>query len=156
MDTTETLKRNPALKHLDVLVGDWEMKLSNAAFLPNSSDTVTGKVSFEWVESGAFLAMYMGNKPPNMPDAIWLIGRDESTLNYTVLYYDSRKVSRLYAMSFSEGVWKIWRNSTGFSQRFEGRLSNNGNTIAADWEKSFDDEKWEHDFSVTYTRIREK
>jgi len=98
--------------------------------------------------------MYMGNKPPETPDAMWLISRDDSTSNYTVLYYDARKVSRVYEMSFSKGTWKIWRNSPGFSQRFEGKISGDGNVITAYWEKSSDGTTWEHDFDVTYTRLR--
>jgi hypothetical protein len=145
---------NPALKELEILVGDWNMELSNASFLPSSSATMTGHVSVEWVESGAFLVMHMGNKPPNTPDAIWLISRDASTPNYTVLYYDARKVSRVYAMSFSEGTWKMWRNSPDFSQRFEGKVRDDGNTITAYWEKSSNGSTWEHDFDVTYTKVR--
>ena len=145
---------SPALKDLEVLVGDWTMELSNASFLPSSSETVKGQVSFEWLEGGAFLAMYMGNKPPSIPDALWLISRDESTPNYAVFYYDTRKVSRVYEMSFSGGTWKIWRNSPGFSQRFEGKFGNDGNTLTAHWEKSSDGSIWEHDFDVTYTSVR--
>lgn len=154
MEENSSLTPNPSLKHLDVLIGEWEMELSNASFLPSASDTVKGQVSFEWLKDGAFLIMYMGNKPPGTPDAMWLIGRDESTSNCTVLYYDTRRVSRVYEMSFSDGVWKIWRNSPGFSQRFEGKFSEDGNTILAYWEKSSDGSTWEHDFDVTYTRVK--
>lgn len=145
---------NPSLKQLEILIGDWEMELSNASFLPSPSDTVKGQASFEWLENGAFLIMYMGSKPPDAPDAIWLFSRDEVQANHTVLYYDARKVSRVYEMSFSEGVWKIWRNSPGFSQRFEGKISDDGNSITAHWEISSDDSTWEHDFDVTYTRVK--
>ena len=144
---------NPALKSLEVLDGDWQMELSNSSFLPSPSDTATGHVSFQWLQDGAFLMMRMGNKPPAAPDAIWLIGRDDSTPNYTVLYSDSRGVSRVYAMSFSDGTWKIWRVAPGFCQRFDGKLSDDGNTITARWEKSPDGTQWEHDFDVTYTKI---
>jgi hypothetical protein len=154
MKKTVSQKQNPALKHLEILVGDWEMELSNASFLPNSSDTVMGRASFEWSENGAFLIMYMGNKPPNTPDAIWLISRDESIQNYIVLYYDTRKVSRIYEMSFLEGIWKIWRNSPDFSQRFEGKFSDDGNTITAHWEKSSNGSTWKHDFDVTYKKVK--
>ena len=72
---------NPALKPLEGLVGDWEMEISNTSFLPRPSDTVKGgPVSFEWVQDGAFLAMRMGDKPPGLPQALWLVGRDDSTL----------------------------------------------------------------------------
>jgi hypothetical protein len=154
MKKNSSLTPNPSLNHLEILVGDWDMELSNASFLPSSSDTVRGHLSFEWLEDGAFLIMYMGNKPPGTPDAMWLISRDESTSNYIVLYYDTRKVSRVYEMSFSEGTWKIWRNSPGFSQRFEGKFSDDGNRIVAYWQKSSDGSTWEHDFDVTYTRVK--
>ena len=145
---------NPALQDLEILVGDWKMELSNASFLPHSSDTVTGHVSIKWLEESAFLVMYMGSQPLGTPDAIWLIGRDESTPNYVVLYHDNRKVSRVYEMSFSDGTWKMWRNSPDFSQRFEGKLSEDGNTITAHWQNSSDGSTWEHDFDVTYAKLR--
>jgi hypothetical protein len=153
MAKTSSHQHNPALNHLEILVGDWEMELSDAPFLPGPSDTAKGYVSFEWVQDGAFLLMRMGDTPPSPPAAIWLISRDESTPDYTVLYYDARSVSRVYEMSFSECVWKMWRESPGFWQRYEGKLSNNGNTITAQWEKSSDGTKWEHDFDVTYTKV---
>ncbi len=150
-----SLNPNPALKELEFLVGDWQMELTNASFLPHSSDTVTGHVSFAWVEGGAFLVMYMGEPPPGAPDAAWLISRDESAPTYLVFYYDQRKVSRVYEMSFSDGTWKMWRNTKDFSQRFEGQISEDGNSIRAHWEKSTGGSLWEHDFDVTYTKARE-
>jgi hypothetical protein len=153
MAKTSSHQHNPALKHLEAVVGEWEMELANASFLPSPSDTAKGHVSFEWVQDGAFLVMRMGDKPPGPPNAIWLISRDESTPNYIVLYYDARSVSRVYEMSFSERVWKMWREAPGFWQRYEGTLSKDGNTITAHWEKAADGIKWEHDFDVTYTKV---
>ena len=131
--------------------GEWEMQLSNASFLPDPSATIKGNVSFDWLEGGAFLIMRMGD-PSSSPGAIWLINRDESSSDYKVFYYDDRKVSRIYDMSFSDNVWKLWRHSPNFSQHFEGQISNDGNKIMAKWEKSSDGQKWEHDFDVMYTR----
>ena len=152
MTQTNSGTHNPALDRLEVLVGDWGMELSNASFLPHPSDTVKGLVSFEWVQDGAFLLMRMGDKSLSPPAAMWLIGRDESTPDYTMLYYDNRGVSRVYDMSFTSGVWKIWREAPGFSQRFEGKFSDDGNTVAASWEKSLDGTQWEHDFNVVYRK----
>jgi hypothetical protein len=92
--------------------------------------------------------------PGGAPDATWLIGRDEALKDYVVLYYDNRQVSRVYGMSFSDGTWKMWRSSPGFSQRFEGKLSRDGDMITAYWEKSTGGEIWEHHFDVRYTRVR--
>jgi len=141
--------RNAALERLKIFVGDWDMEISRASFLPDSQTKIHGPVSFSWIEHGAFLVMYQGEK---VPQATWLIGRDESTDSYKVLYFDARGVSRIYEMTFKNGVWKMWRNAPKFSQRFKAVISKDHNTITAEWEKSNDGKKWEHDFNVKYTR----
>lgn len=127
------------------------MELSEASFLPYPKAKVHGPASFNWVENGAFLVMHQGEK--DVPQATWLIGRDESSDLYKVLYYDARGVSRIYEMSFNDGVWKMWRNAQGFSQRFKGVLGKSRSSITAEWSKSNDGKKWEHDFNVKYTRM---
>jgi hypothetical protein len=56
-------------------------------------------------------------------------------------------------MSFADGVWKLWRVVSGFSQRFTGTFDDSGDTIAGTWEFSGDGSTWEHDFDLTYTRV---
>lgn len=145
-------QHNPALADLEFLSGEWDMELSNAPFLPRHDDVAHGHVSFEWVEDGALLVMRQSEQSGQPPSARWAIGRDESGPGYTVLYSDSRGVSRVYEMGFSDGLWQLWRNTPEFSQRFEGRVSSDGNTITSHWEKSFDGDTWEHDFDITYAR----
>ena len=145
--------RNPALVDLEFLSGEWDMELSNAPFLPSRDDTAHGHVTFEWIEDGAVLMMRQSEESGNPPSARWGIGRDESGPEYKVLYSDNRGVSRVYGMSFTEGLWQLWRNTPGFSQRFEGRVSRDRQTITSHWEKSLDGAKWEHDFNITYVRL---
>ncbi len=152
MAKSKILKPNPALEQLEILAGNWDMELSNASFLPDPSASTHSKASFEWVEDGAYLAMRQGNRDSGPPFATWTISRDEAAKEYVILYYDDRNVSRIYRMSFDRNIWKIWRDSPGFSQRFTGRISENGRTIKASWEKSTDGKTWEHDFDLTYTR----
>ena len=62
-------------------------------------------------------------------------------------------------MSFTDGVWKLWRTKPDFSplkfsQRFSGTFGNGGETIAGRWETSTDGTAWEHDFELIYARIR--
>ena len=102
------------------------------------------------------LALRMGDKAPSPSQALWLIHRDEAVPTYTVLYYDARHVSRVYEMSFQEQVWKMWRQAPGFWQRYEGRVSRDGQTITGRWQKSSDGRIWEHDFDVTYTKVNEE
>ncbi len=146
-------EHNPALVELEFLSGEWDMELSNAPFLSSRNDTAHGRVIFVWVEDGAFLVMRQGAQSGTPPSARWAIGRDESSPYFKVLYCDNRGVSRIYEMSLAEGIWRLWRDDPGFSQRFEGRVSPNRKTIVAHWEKSFDGESWEHDFDVTYRRL---
>jgi hypothetical protein len=142
------MKANPALKGLKPFIGHWGMELSNASFLPEPSATIRGRVSFASIEDGAFVAMRQGT------DATWVISRDEKEPNYTVLYADSRGVSRVYGMSLADRVWRIWRHSPGFSQRFEGTLSRDKKTVRGSWQKSFDGKHWVHDFDVTYRKVK--
>lgn len=141
---------NPALTDLAFLVGEWDMKISNASFLPSLSEVINAPASFEWYEDGEFLILKQGTD--ETPHATWIIGRDQDADNYTILYFDDRHFSRIYEMSFESDVWKIWRNAPGFVQSFEGKVSADKNTITGAWGKSADGQKWEHDFDLTYTR----
>ena len=142
---------NPALAKLQFLTGAWDMELSEASFLPGADATVSGSVSFEWIEQGAALVMRMGNAAT--PTATWIIGRDDSEPDYHVLYADDRGVSRVYRMSFSDGTWRMWRNTPEFSQRFDAEVSADQAEINGSWQKSLDGGvTWEHDFKVRYSR----
>jgi hypothetical protein len=144
---------HPALKDLEVLVGVWDLEISHARFLPSPTSTVRLEASVEWTEGGDFLIMRQGHKTVGPPYATWVIGRDDSADNYTVLYADDRRVARVYHMRFRGGVWQQWREVPGFFQRFKGTVSKDGHTIAASWTLSRDDGKhWEHDFDLTYRR----
>ena len=140
------LRPNPVLRQLEVLIGEWEVEVPQFPGQP-------GRATFEWLEDGAYLR-FQADAPDPAPSATLIISRDESSEIYTVLHYDSRGVSRVYQMSFGEGVWQIWREAPGFWQRVSGTLSADGGSIRATWEKSPDGSVWEHDFDLIYTRIK--
>jgi len=154
MTKNNITKPNPALKSLELLVGHWEMEITNAAYLPDPSTKASGQVTFKWIEDGAYLLMRQGGKKSGSSFALWTIQRDESAKEneYVVFYYDDRRVSRIYQMSFGQNEWKIWREAAGFYQRFKGLISQDGETIRATWENSPDGKNWKHDFDITYTR----
>jgi hypothetical protein len=133
-----------------MFVGQWTAEISNASFLSDLSAKLLSSVMFEWFEDGEFLVLRQGTK--ETAHANWFIGHDQDFPNYTVLYYDDRHVSRVYEMSFKDDTWKIWRNAPNFMQIFEGKFSKDKNTIAGAWRKSFDGNKWEHDFDLVYKR----
>ncbi len=143
---------NPALAEVAFLVGDWGMALSGASFLPDKDQVVHRRVEIRPTEEGSLLAMRQGVQPPNPPAATWIIGRDESLDGYTILYTDSRGVSRVYQMTLSNRQWRIWRENPEFSQRFEATISADHDQIVGRWEKRTPSGEWEHDFNVSYTR----
>src|SRR3982751_1897027 len=148
----ETNNTNPTLQDIKELIGIWEIEMSNASFLPDLKTIVKGAASFEWFEDGDFLILRQGNKKEDTHWATWFIGHDKDSPNYTVLYIDNQRSSRVYEMSFEQGIWKIWRNAPGFTQRFTGKISEDKKMIAGYWKKSADSETWDHDFDLTYKK----
>jgi hypothetical protein len=145
----QTPKSNPALLRLDAFVGEWETEAS-----VGGQPVGRGRTVFEWLEGGAFLVQHSEVEQAEFPSATAIMAGDDSTETYCMLYFDSRVVSRIYQMSLSDGVWKLWREAPGFSQRFMGTFSDDGRTIRGGWEKSGDGSRWEHDFDLTYTKVR--
>jgi hypothetical protein len=141
-------ERSPALEAMNVLVGTWSTEFVHVA-LP---DPVHGQTTFEWLDGGRFLIQRSHAQHPQVPGMIGVIGADESGDELVQNYFDSRGVHRTYKMSLRDGIWKVWRDAPGFSQRFEGRISDDGNTIKVLGELCRDDAKWERDFEQTYTK----
>lgn len=136
---------NPHLKSFDVLIGTWEVESPQ---FPEFK----GKNVLEWFENGSYV-LQRSFAPHPIPSSTQIIGSDESDEIIITLYYDTRNVSRIYQMSLINCTWKIWRDASGFFQRFEGKLSKNMNTIKGQWEKSSDGNNWELDFELIYKRI---
>jgi hypothetical protein len=73
--------------------------------------------------------------------------------------FDSRGVARVYEMSLSDGVWRLWRDAPdfsplNFSQRYTGSFGDDGMTITGSWEICHDGTTWEHDVELTYIQVR--
>lgn len=95
---------------------------------------------------------------PGAPDGFAIVATDPDSGRYTQHYFDSRGVTRLYGMTFRDGVWTLLRESTDFSplefaQRFTGTFSGDGNHIEGAWEKALPGADWELDFGLRYTRV---
>jgi hypothetical protein len=148
---------NPAINRLAALIGEWSMK---AEFKDIPPADVGARVVFEWMPGGRFLIERWEVPVPEAPDGIAIIGADpQSEDNYLQHYFDSRGVARVYNMSFNVGVWRLWRDSPDFSpldfsQRYTGTLSDDGKTISGTWEICHDGTTWEHDFDLTYSKVR--
>ncbi len=141
---------NPALEPFRVLIGNWNTTGTHG-LLP---DTILhGRTSFEWLENGAFLIMRSEIDDHRFPQGIAIFGSDNSQGEYYMLMFDERGVSRMQEVSLRDNIWKWWRNAPGFSQRYEGMISEDGNTIIGKGELSKDGVSWEQDLNLTYTRV---
>lgn len=139
-----------SLKQFEILVGEWATVGTHPAF----PSAVHGHSTFEWLREGALLAWHFDWEHHGPPNAFSVIGHDDANAVDTcsMLYADERGVARIYQMSLDGGVWKMWRDSPGFSQRMTGTFSDDGNTITVHGELSRDGSNWEQDLDVRYTR----
>lgn len=149
-----SFQSNPALNELAPLIGEWNIEITSMSFHEDPSAIVRGQSSFAWLEAGAFLIQHSEVAASDFPRSTAVIGADDEAGIYRMLYYDSRGVARIYRMTFSGGIWTLWRDFPGFHQRFHGTFSEEGKVITAYWEKSGDGSNWERDFDLTYTKVR--
>ena len=143
--------QNPSLKSFSTLIGEWKT-IGTHPYLPGM--VLHGHTSFNWIEEGAFLVMHSENDEGKIPSGIAIFGSDDATGEFFMLYFDERKVSRKYEVSFQANVFKWWRNDPEFSQRFAWELTDNGNTIIGKGEMCKDGTTWEKDLELTYKRVQ--
>lgn len=130
---------------------------------PKVAGLGTAWTEFAWQDSRLFLRQVSDADPmpPTAPKE-WrentpfpttaVIGLDDATDEFTMLYADARGVHRVYRMTFGDGAWTMWRGAPGFNQRFSGTMSADGHTIDGRWEMSADGVAWNLDFELTYLR----
>jgi hypothetical protein len=76
-----------------------------------------GTATFEWIEDGAFVLQRVADVPSPEADPDWvahspmpvtsIIGLDDTTLDYVMLYADARGVFRIYRMSLDDDSWQL-------------------------------------------------
>lgn len=140
---------NPAILRLAVFVGEWTWEASIDGNLIGN-----GRAVFEWLEGGAFLLQREDAEQSDFPASTGIIACDDAADAYCQCYFDSRGIARIYQMSLSDGVWKLWRDASGFAQRFNGTFSSDGRRIEGRAENSADGSQWELDFDLTYTKVK--
>ncbi len=149
--TSKAAKPNPALEPLSILIGEWKT-VGKHPFMPGV--VLHGHASFKLLESGAFMIMHSSIEHEKFPDGIAIFGSDDSSEEYSMIYFDERQISRKYTTTLKDKVWKWWRNDPEFSQKFSGAISDDGNTIDLKGEMAKNGQPWEKDLELTYTRIK--
>lgn len=142
-------------EELGVFIGEWSLE-PDAPWAPGGD--VGARVTWEWMEGGPYLIQRWQVPIDVAPDGLAVIGWDEGRGTYLQHYFDTRGVARVYEMGLEGGVWTLERTKPDFSelafwQRFEGRFSDDGRTIAGRFDISHDEgATWELDFHMNYRR----
>jgi hypothetical protein len=127
--------------------------------IPGKAPTEGGRVVFAWMTGEHFLIQRWEVPVAEAPDGLAIIGFDEGRGTLLQHYFDSRGVARVSTMRVEDRVWQLWRNTPDFSplnfaRRYMGTFSEDGRTITGQWEIAHDGVTWEHDFALTYIRVR--
>lgn len=141
---------NPALKALAFLLGEWQTTGTHP-YLPGT--TLHGRVSFEWLEGGAFLIMRSEIDNPKFPDGVDIFASDDVAKEIYMLHFDERGVSRKYDVTMAGKQLTYWRDEPSFRQRFTITIENGGNKMTGKGEMSRDGAPWEPDLALTYSRL---
>ncbi|HEX5993407.1 MAG TPA: hypothetical protein VFY70_12620 [Thermomicrobiales bacterium] len=140
---------------LERFIGEWTMRVT----FPGAPPFEGGRVVFEWMSGERFLIQRWEVPVPEAPDGLAIIGFDAGRGTLLQHYFDSRGIARVYTMSLEDGIWTLRRDTPDFSplefaQRFTGRFSGDDGEIVGRWEIAHDGVTWEHDFDLTYLRVR--
>ena len=141
------MARNEALQQLDVLLGRWELTLTDAWFLEPGT-IQHGEATFEWLDD-AFVVM----RGDMEGERVWTFafGYSDATSRYVALSHDPRGVARVFAMTFDGREWTLLREDPDFHQRLLATVD--GDRIACRVEASEDEGRtWRKDFDLLYER----
>lgn len=132
---------------LDVLVGEWTLRMEDAWFLePSDAAEAGGSVVVEWFGEAFLMLRFDLGGPMSLA-----IGRSDANDTYQVLYHDDRGVCRLFSMTWGDGRWTMNREDPDFHQRFVADVS--PDRIDGRWEASEDEGRtWRKDFDLVFVR----
>jgi uncharacterized protein DUF1579 len=145
----EALKPNPALRALAALIGTWDT-VGTHPYLPGK--TLHGRAIFELIEGGAFLRWRSEIDEPEVPSGVAILGSDNATGDYHMLYFDERDVSRKFDITIEGNEVRLQRSSPDFSQRMVLTVADDGRTMVSKGEMSRNGGAWEPDLQLTYSR----
>ena len=144
------------LRALEPFIGEWSM-IASFEGIPPMEDSA--HITFEWMPGKRFIIHRWEIPVPEAPNGIAIIGADPvRDGGYLQHYFDERGVARVFKMTIEDRIWRLWRDEPDFSpfdfaQRYTGTFSEDETTITGAWEIRHPGKPWEHDFTLTYTKL---
>ncbi|MEP6781278.1 MAG: hypothetical protein ABJC26_15380 [Gemmatimonadaceae bacterium] len=145
----EALIPNPRLALFGPFIGVWNT-VGQHNMMPGV--TLHGRTAFEWHEAGGFVCVRSDIDEPRIPSAIAIIGSDDHSDGFNMLYFDERAISRRFEMAIEGRVLRWWRLVTDFSQRYVLTVSLDGKTLHGVSSLCKDGKHWEQDMEQSYSR----
>jgi hypothetical protein len=146
------------MDRLEKLVGAWESET-----VVDGQVVARGLTVYGWLESGRFLVQHADGELTDAAPPLWrenwplpstsIIGLDDASGGFSMLYADARDVFRVYQMAVEKDIITLWREAPGFHQRFTGAFDTSGDIMTAMWERSDDGVEWFKDFEMLYRRL---
>jgi hypothetical protein len=143
------MKPNPALAKLKRLVGTWRVTGSHP-LLPGR--VLHGTGTFTPIEGGAFIRVHTKMKDREIPEGVAILGTDDGLGTCTMVYFDSRGVSRRYDVELHANGFSWSRNDPKFRQRFRVKIAKNGRTMEGEGSMKRPGKRWEPDLRLSYVR----
>ena len=142
-------RTGPEHEPLNVFVGKWNTKGRTRAGPSGPAARITAVDTYEWFPGGFFLVHHVDARIGHDEiKVIEIIGYDASTQMYSTRSFDSQGNSGTYQARVRDGVWTF----TGESERATVVVSDDGNTMTANWERSDDGSTWLPWMDVELTR----
>jgi hypothetical protein len=128
-DLQQSPKPSLDLKNLDRLVGTWKV-----------SGEVQGQIRYEWMEGGFFLVQHFdldhgGRKIKGIEviGHLQLFGEEPGEEIRTRVYSFLDGMTLDYVYEFVNDTLTIWGGEKGSSSYYQGRFSDDGNTLTGAW-----------------------
>lgn len=136
-------------QRLSPLLGVWTIV---AKFPAAPTRPLRGTASVRWLAKERLLIIESKFDEGGPPQSTSIIGGDDATKKFLMLYSDERGVARHLEMTLTPRKWMLRRTAPGFSQKFIGKIETGNRIIRGAWHKSFDGFHWEPDFDLVYTK----
>lgn len=146
IQTARTPYPDPALRRLDILIGNWKQE---GHFTAEPTTKIMGTQSYEWMEGGFFLlSKWSSGFSGYMNGGLLIIGYHSPSEDFLMHYFDHEGSIRRYTMTLNEGVLKI----IGETERYTGAISEDGKSITGFWEQTDNGKQWKILYESKFTK----